>query len=267
MNTQLGFFDSGVGGFTVLKSIFERHGNIPAVYLGDTSRVPYGNKKTSDIRLIAREIIEWLNEHNVIAVIVACNTTNSLAIEIIKKYSRAPVFGLIESVQEMIFESRVGVIATPSTISSRAYSDQIIKHKPGIFVIEQSCPSFVPMIETGQLHSEEMENIAKEYLKPLLEANVQSIIMGCSHYPLLESVIRKIVPENVRLIDPSHALAKKLDQLLGYKSISNQVNPNYLNVKFCSTSDPHGFSARAQHWLGVKPKVELVSLTSNACVL
>ena len=126
MNSRLGIFDSGVGGFTVLKKVVERHGNLPCLYLGDNERVPYGEKTASESRVIAEEIVRWLSNQGVFAVLVACNTTNSLALDVLKKHSIVPVFDLVSSISGLINESdsRLGVLATPSTVFSKScYTD------------------------------------------------------------------------------------------------------------------------------------------------
>ncbi len=268
-NIKLGFFDSGVGGFTVLKSILTRHGDVNAVYLGDTLRLPYGKRSVSEIREIANEVVTWLNYQDISALIIACNTTNSLALDIVKQVSRVPIYGLLESVHETIDSSdtKVGVLSTPSTAFSGAYKKSIHSYKPNVTVFEQACPSLVPLIETGQLNSPELRSAAKNYLQPLIDNAVDSIILGCSHYPLIEHIFIDLLPDKIRLIDPSQSLAKKLDSYFGCPQDLDKFIPSFSNVQFCSTSDSFGFAARAQHWLGIDTEVKLVSLISNACVL
>ena len=266
MISRIGIFDSGLGGFTVLKSLLERHGDVPCLYLGDTARVPYGEKSVSDIRLIAGEIVRWLCNQDVSAILVACNTTNSLAFETVQTLSGLPVIGLIKAAAEMISESRVGVLATPATAFSHAYRDQIVSLRPGTAVFEQSCPSFVPMIEAGDLSNISIRHAAVEYLRPLLEAGVEAVILGCSHYPLIQTLLEELIPNNVRLVDPAIGLAKQVDLLLGkpHKPINRPISIS--NTRFCVTSDPCGFATRATHWLGKRPEVELVSLLSETCL-
>ena len=266
MTSRLGIFDSGVGGFTVLKRIVESYGDIPCVYLGDTARLPYGSKSFSEIRVIAEEVVNWLVRQDVTAILVACNTTNSLAMDLVEKISALPVLGLIESATEMIIESRVGVLATSSTVASKAYSKQILNLRPKTFVIEQACPGFVPMIETGQFRGYEIRSLARKYLRPLLDAGVECIVLGCSHYPLLHPILKELLPNNVRLIDPSIGLAKQLGNILKIEDSLIGRSQRPLNTRFCTTSDPKRFAASAQYWLGTSPEVELVSLRYKACV-
>ncbi|WP_269622844.1 glutamate racemase [Prochlorococcus marinus] len=266
MNFRIGLFDSGVGGFTVLKSIQDRHSDVSTLYLADTGRVPYGSKKTSDIRMIAREVIEWLTQQNIHAVVVACNTTNSLAIDIIKNFSNLPVFELIESSSEFIFESRIGVLSTPLTAASKAYTKNILSFNPNAFVIEQGCPEFVPMIEGCLSNKKSLEETVRKHLRPLLEANVQSIVLGCSHYPLLNSIFEELLPENIRLIDPSLYLSRKLDDLLRSANDPNHKHQSIASTRFYVTSDPSGFASKVKYWMGITPEIQVISLQSKSCV-
>ena len=260
MNPKLGLFDSGLGGLTVLKRVLERHGEVPSVYLGDSARVPYGGREAHEIRYIAEEVLTWFRHQDISAIVMACNTTNSLAFDVVKRFARVPVFGLIGAAVEMIWESKVGVLATPATASSGAYRRQIEQNRPGTFIFEQSCPAFVPMIEAGQLSTNELRRIAIEYLAPLIEARVEAIVLGCTHYPLLEPLLRQLLPKKVRLIDPAIGLASQLDSHLGSPLMPLGNNFSLASTRFCVTEDPSGFAARATPWLGVRPEVELISL-------
>ena len=266
MKIRLGLFDSGLGGLTVLKRVIERHGNQEYVYLGDLARVPYGDKSSSEIRKIAREIVDWLNEQELDVVLIACNTTNSLALDIVRKFSKSPVFGLIEPASAMLLKEKIGVLATSSTVASKAYTSQILAFNPNAFVLEQACPAFVPMIETGQINTNEMRQIAKEYIQPLIYAGVEEIILGCSHYPLLLPLLKELLPVNIRLIDPALGIARELDSFLGPRKSSFEHESPLSNTRFCVTADKGGFATRAMYWLNKYPEVELVSLRSKACV-
>ncbi len=260
MNSSLGLFDSGIGGFTVLSSVLQRHGNVPSVYLADTKRVPYGDRKPGEIRLIASQVVSWLRDQQVSAVLVACNTTNSLALDILEKEAGVPVFGLISSAAEMVSEKRIGVLATPATAASGAYRTQIEAFKSNAVVFEQSCPKFVPMIEAGDIFGEEIQMVAMNYLRPLLDAGVEEIVFGCSHYPLLTPLFKKLLPEDIRLVDPAIGLAKKLDSVFRINSQGFDKGLSLDSTRFCVTEDPLGFTAKILKWLGESPKVELISL-------
>ena len=263
MSICLGLFDSGVGGLTVLRSILHRHGPVPTVYLGDTARVPYGSRSPADIRSIAAEVVAWLKLQNVSTVVMACNTTNALARDVAEGQAGVPVVGLIGAAAAMVDESRVGVLATPATVASGAYRKSIEALKPGTLVVQQACPNFVPLIESGNLSSHELRQEAMHYLAPLLEASVEAVILGCTHYPLLEPLLRSLLSPDVRLIDPAEGVARQLDALLGTPLPGRPDRPLSLeNTRFCVTADPDGFAMRATPWLGSRPLVEAVTLRS-----
>ncbi len=267
MISPLGVFDSGFGGFTVLKRVLEFCGQKPCLYLADTARVPYGDRSPSEIRLIAEEVVGWLDQQDISAVLVACNTTNSLAMDVVQKVATTPVFGLIESSAEMIFEDRVGVLCTTATASSSAYKQTIQAFRPGTLVFEQACPELVPLIEAGELDSPRLRQLVFGYLKPLLSVDVKAVVLGCSHYPLIEPLLKQMLPIGVRLIDPALGLAMKLENHLNSSGkTSFRVPLDFSGTRFCVTSDPLDFSSRAKPWLGMYPEVELISLRSKACI-
>ncbi len=265
MNFRIGIFDSGVGGFTVLKSVIERHGDLQCVYLADTARIPYGEKSIYEIRQIANEIIHWMKSQNVGILLVACNTTNSLALDLIKNKMDIPVLDLINSCAKKINAKRVGVIATTATVASDAYKNKIEFFNPNTIVIQQACPGLVPLIESGMLTSKQTILLAKNYLHPLLVAQVEEIILGCSHYPLIESIFKKLIPSNVKLIDPSVGLARDLDEFIASPKDSLMRFPEYRNTRICVTSEPLAFASRTKALLGKCPEVQMVSLRSKAC--
>ena len=261
MSIRLGLFDSGLGGLTVLRRVLERHGSLPVTYLGDTARVPYGSRSPSEIRAIASEVVGWLRQQNVSTVVMACNTTNALAREVREGQAGVPVVGLIGAAAAMVRESRVGVLATPATVASGAYRESIEALNPGTLVVQQACPDFVPLIESGDLRSDALREAAVQYLQPLLEASVQSIVLGCTHYPLLVPLLTNLLPESIRLIDPALGVASQLDALLGTPIPGGLDQPLALTeTRICVTADADGFADRATPWLGQRPRVELVDL-------
>ena len=263
---RIGLFDSGVGGFTVLKKVFELCPNISFIYLADTARLPYGVKTSNEIIQIAEEISSWFSHQKIDVFLVACNTTNAIALEVIKNTIEVPVFDLIEAASSTIKESRVGVIATPSTIKTKAYSKAILDFKPNTFVAEQSCPKLVPMIEMDNINSDEITDIAIGYLKPLLKQKIESLILGCSHYPLISPLLTQLLPTNIKLIDPAEALSLKLKLFMDSKKNNYSNKEYFVDSKFYVTSDPENFAVRSKYWLNVFPEVNLVSLQKKGCV-
>ncbi len=263
---RLGLFDSGVGGISVLKKVIELCPNNEFLYLADTARLPYGVKTTNEIEKIAEEISFWFSNQNIDALLVACNTTNAIALDVIKKNSNVPVFDLIVSAASTINESRVGVLATPSTVKTKAYTNAILEFKPKTYVIEQPCPELVPMIEMDNINSDEITDVAIKYLQPLLEQRIHSLILGCSHYPLITPFFTRVLPSGVKLIDPAEALSLKLKLFIDSKTSNFLKRKNLVDSKFYVTSNPRKFSIKAKHWLNVFPEVKLVSLQKKGCV-
>tara|TARA_B100000965_G_scaffold270875_1_gene229115 strand:+ start:719 stop:1516 length:798 start_codon:yes stop_codon:yes gene_type:complete len=263
---RIGLFDSGVGGFTVFKKVVELFPSTSFIYLADTARLPYGVKTTGEIKKIAEEISLWFSHQSIDCFLVACNTTNAIALDVIKKTLDVPVFDLIESVSSTIKESRVGVLATPSTVKTKAYTSAILNLNPTTFVIEQPCPEFVPMIEMDIINSNELTDVAIGYLRPLLNQKIESLILGCSHYPLITPLLTELLPSSIKLIDPAEALSLKLKLFIDSKTSNLSEKQSLLKSRFFVTSDPENFSSRAKHWLKVFPEVNLVSLQKMGCV-
>ena len=263
---RIGLFDSGVGGLTVLKKVVELLPNSSFIYLADTARVPYGVKTSNEIIKIAEEVSSWFSLQNIDIFLVACNTTNAIALDVIKNKFDVPIFDLIESASTTIKESRVGVLATPSTVKSKAYTKAILNFSPRTIVIEQSCPEFVPMIEMNNINSNQINDIAIGYIKPLLKQKIESLILGCSHYPLITPLLTDLLPSNVRLIDPAETLSLKLKLFMDSKEYDCAKKKNLVDLQICVTSEPINFSIRAKHWLNVFPEVNMVSLQKKGCV-
>ncbi len=257
---RVGLFDSGVGGFTVLKKVVELFPNTSFIYLADTARLPYGEKTSDEIIQIAEEISSWFSNQSIDAFLVACNTTNAIALDVIKNKLNVPVFDLIESSTLSIKESRVGVLATPSTVKTKAYTKVILNFSPTTLVIEQSCPEFVPMIEMDKINLNRIRDVAIGYLEPLLSQKIESVILGCSHYPLITPLLTQLLPPSVKVIDPAKALALKLKLFVDSKTINFTNKQKLLDSRFYVTSDPKNFSIKAKNWLKVFPEVNLVSL-------
>jgi glutamate racemase len=258
----IGIFDSGVGGLTVADKIFRLLPNENIIYLGDTARVPYGNKSGETVTRFSKEIVNFLLKFRVKLIIVACNTASSLSLGFLKKSCPVPVLGVIKpGVMEALEKSRtkrIGVIGTEATISSEVYKNEIRSIKRGAFVAQKACPLFVPLVENAWLNGDITSRIARRYLSPILNKRIDSMILGCTHYPLLKSVIQKIAGKNVALIDSSTAVAKYTKALLEKKGlIKGSGRPN---ARFFATDDTKGFVRLARVFLGRNIKAEKVAL-------
>lgn len=270
MTHLVGLFDSGLGGLTVLRHVLERYPHSPCLYLGDTARVPYGQRSVEEIRAIAAEVVRWLRHQGVGVLVMACNTSNALALDVAVAEAGVPVIGLIDSVAADISSDRVGVLATPATAASGAYRRAIHATRPGAEVIEVGCPAFVPLIEAGDLQSAELRQVAEAYVRPLLEAGVDTVLMACTHYPMLRPLLACLLPPHVQLVDPALAAVQRLGPLLG--SLGDEpegelraapVPPHDQRVRLCVTGSAEAFARGAAGWLGHCPAVEQVDLTAD----
>ena len=263
---RIGLFDSGVGGLTVFKKVVKLCPNNSYIYLADTERLPYGVKTYDEIIQIAEEISYWFSSQSIDILLVACNTTNANAMNVIKNKLNIPIFDLIDSASSTIQESRVGVLATPSTVKTKAYTRAILDLKPKTFVIEQSCSKFVPLIEMNKIESEEIIDVAVGYLQPLLKQKIEALILGCSHYPLISPLLSSLLPSHVKLIDPAQALSLQLKSFMDSKKINLEKKEYFGDSKFYVTSNPAKFASRVKYWLNVFPEVNLVSLQKKGWV-
>jgi glutamate racemase len=268
---RIGLLDSGLGGLTVLRRLLERHPDQPYIYLGDTARVPYGERSTGEIRAIAAEVVGWLQLQSVDVVLMACNTTHALALDVVEAIAgrEVPVLGLIDSAAAVVQGERVGVLATPATAASGAYGRALRAVRPHTKVVEMGCPAFVPLIERGDLTDPQLREAAHTYLKPLLAADVDTVVLGCTHYPLLEDLLRELLPEHVVLVDPAEAAVARLSVCLGrtpapvLQRCGLHPSPALASgSRFCVTGDPEAFAHAAMPWLGWRPVVEQVALSA-----
>lgn len=207
----IGVFDSGIGGLTVAREIMR---NLPAekiVYFGDTARLPYGSKSKETVVQYSRQIVRFLKTEQVKAIVVACNTASAFALNEIEKEADVPVFGVIEAGARVAARKtrnkRIGVIGTEGTIRSGIHERCLKSLDPQIVVYGKPCPLFVPLVEEGWLKDPVTEEVARRYLDELLEKKVDTIILGCTHYPLLRSMIQEIVGEEVTLVNPAYETA------------------------------------------------------------
>lgn len=229
-NAPIGVFDSGVGGLTVAREITRQLPNESIVYFGDTARVPYGSKSKNTIIRYSRQIVHFLRTKDVKAIVVACNTASAFALDTIEKELDIPVIGVVKpgaiAAIETTKNKRIGIIGTEGTIKSKLYTEYIRSIDPEIIVIGKACPLFCPLVEEGMLHDEVTDEIARRYLDELKEQNIDSLILGCTHYPLLRSTIGKIMGSDVNLVNPAYETAISLGELLTQHGIRADINAN-----------------------------------------
>jgi len=248
----IGVFDSGVGGLTVVKELIRQLPSEDIVYFGDTARVPYGIKSKETVIRFSIENILFLLKHDVKLICVACNTVSSLALPVIKHHFKVPIIGVINpGVREAVYATqnkRIGVIGTKGTIKSRAYEIEIKHLDPSIKVTAVACPLFVPFAEEGWLSGDVVAKVAKTYLKPLKDARVDTVILGCTHYPLLKPVIQKVLGSNVALIDSAKQVAIEVKKILGVENSLNKGRSG--KHQFYVSDNPDWFSGLAESFLG-----------------
>ncbi len=210
--SPIGIFDSGIGGLTVARAVFEHLPGESTVYFGDTARVPYGPKSPETVRRYSLEILHWLLEQRVKAVVIACNTSTAHALETLQAESPVPVIGVIEpgaaAAAALDGDRPIGVIGTAGTIASNAYAKAIRRARPHAKVEQRACPLFVPLVEEGWFEHPAADLIAREYLAPLGAAGVGALVLGCTHYPLLKPLLQRVMGPAVRLIDSGEETAR-----------------------------------------------------------
>ncbi len=222
-SAPLGVFDSGVGGLTVVRALRELLPNESIIYLGDTARVPYGSKSPDTIRRFSVEDTQFLVGHGVKAVVVACNTATAHALPLLQSTFRVPVIGVLEPGVEATLSDpgceRVGIIGTAGTIRSSAYQYALAMRKPGLQIHAVATPLLVPFVEEGWTDHPALKSVLKEYLTPLLDKGVDTLVLGCTHYPLLIPVLKKLLGSKVRLVDSASTCAAHAQQMLVDKKL------------------------------------------------
>ena len=219
MNSEpIGIFDSGVGGLTVTREIMRQLPRENLIYFGDTARVPYGSKSKQTIIRYSTQIVNFLKTKQVKAIVIACNTASALALEELKQIVDIPVIGVVWpgaiSAAEATKTMNVGIIGTAATIKSEIYNKYLHQLNPDITVVTKPCPLFVPLVEEGLIEDRVTEDIAGRYLGEFKEYNVDALVLGCTHYPLLSNTIRRVLGDGIKLVNPAYETAKSLKKLL-----------------------------------------------------
>ena len=258
----IGVFDSGVGGLTVVRALMERLPFEEILYFGDTARVPYGIKSVSTITGYARQIAEFLLRREVKLLIIACNTMAAVAYDAVAKPSPVPVLDVIDAGANAAVEATrgraVGVIGTPATINSNAYARAIHGHDPEMRIFSRACPLLVPLVEEGWFDHPVTRLTAREYLKPVLAEGIDTLVLGCTHYPLLKPLFQSIAGPGIGLVDSALAMADITAHLLSEAGLENPGDsaPEY---RFFVTDVPYRFRTIGEHFLGRSlPNVEIV---------
>ena len=260
---SIGVFDSGIGGLTVLKEIRKVLPNEKIFYFGDTARVPYGEKTKELITRYSKEIVEFLLEKKVSAIVVACNTATALALEELKKTFKIPIVGVIKAGARTAISTtksgNIGVIGTKATVNSKRYEEEIKKLSESVKVVAKACPLFVPAVEEGILDGKLVDQIIKTYLDDF-EKEIDTLILGCTHYPLLKSAIGKIYTD-LNIVDPARETALDLKEILEEKNLLKNDATKNKEVKYYVTDGKDKFKEIGIMFLDENiEKVELVKL-------
>jgi len=251
----IGVFDSGVGGLTVVKELLHHLPKEDIVYFGDTARVPYGSKSKQTIVRFSVENALFLLRYNVKMIVVACNTASSVALNTLGKNLKVPVIGVITSgateAASLTSNKRVGVIGTSTTIRSNSYEKELLKSDSSIKVFSKNCPLFVPLAEEGWLDRKVTLDIIKEYLSSLKSKGIDTLILGCTHYPLLKKAIAKTMGKKIKLIDSAAATAKAISKLLAQNNIATE-SKSKAKLRFFVSDEPAQFKSIGEKFLGRK---------------
>ncbi len=271
-DAPIGIVDSGVGGLTVARAVLDLLPHEPLLYLGDTARGPYGPLPIATVRSHALEVMDLLVDRGVKALVIACNSASSAVLrDARERYSVGRGVPVVEVIAPAVRRSvattrggRIGVIGTQATIGSRAYDDSFAA-APHLHVSSAACPRFVDFVEAGITHGPELEQMAREYLQPLIDERVDTLVLGCTHYPLLAGVISYVMGEDVALVSSADETAREVFRTLRENDLLRPDDLPPPQHQFLSTGDPEAFAVVARRFLG--PEVRLVDGVTTSDVV
>ncbi len=252
-DAPIGIFDSGVGGLTVARAILDQLPNESTLYIGDTARGPYGPRPLAEVREFALETMDYLVEQGVKAIVIACNTASAAMLRDARERYSIPVVEVIQpAVRRAVAATRtgnIGVIGTRATIDSKAYLDAFAA-APQLEITSIACPLFVEFVERGETSGEEITKIARQYLAPVMDAKVDTLVLGCTHYPLLTGVISYVMGEGVTLVSSAEETAKDLYRILVENGLLRNQSSTPATHRFLATGDAKAFESLARRFLG-----------------
>lgn len=249
----VGVFDSGIGGLTVAHEVIRQLPHESIIYFGDTARVPYGPKSPETVRRYSREIASFLHDQGVKSIVIACNTATAHALNVLRDEMDMPVVGVVEpgarAAVAATTQGHIGVIGTAGTIKSGAYERAIRAINPDVLITARACPLFVPLVEEGWTEHDATRLVAREYLEPLIAAEIDTLVLGCTHYPLLKPLLRDVLGPDVKLIDSAEETAAETARTLAGQQLaaSSDAEPTY---RFIASDDPLQFLQLGQRFLG-----------------
>lgn len=235
-DAPIGVFDSGVGGLTVAREIMRQMPNERIIYFGDTARVPYGSKSRETVTRFSEQIVRFLQTFQVKTIVVACNTASAYALDSLEKNVDIPIIGVVKPGAKVAAEAtrngRIGVIATEATIGSQIYSKYIQELNQNVTIYEKACPLFVPLVEEGLWEDPVTDEIARRYLTELIDIDIDTLILGCTHYPLIRSTLGRIVGDRVTLVNPAYETAIELKAMLKELRLLSEETPGLGSNKY-----------------------------------
>lgn len=254
----IGVFDSGIGGLTVVRALRRLLPREDITYLGDTARVPYGTKSPATVVRFACEDTQFLLQQNVKAVVVACNTASAWSIPKLERLFNVPIFGVIlpgaRAALEATRNERIGVIATIATVRSQAYTNSIVARSDSARVFARACPLLVPLVEEGWTNHKVTRLVLQEYLRPLLRHKIDTLVLGCTHYPLLRPAIQEVVGSKVRLIDSADSCASYVKERLDHVGLLNRRRRRAGTIQPFVTDEAERFDLLVERFLGERPE-------------
>lgn len=255
MKQPIGVIDSGVGGLTVAKEVIRQLPNEKIIYLGDTARCPYGPRSTKEVKKFTWELTNFLLAKKIKMLVIACNTATAVALDEIRNELPIPVLGVINPGARAAIKRtknyRVGIIGTEVTVKSGAYEKALKSLNSRLFVKAHACPKFVPLVESGEYSGVIAEKIAIESLQPLMNQNLDTLILGCTHYPLLEPLIQKVMGDDVKIISSGDETAREMSAILQYNGLLETCEEEPVH-DFYTTGSRSIFSKIASQWLGTQ---------------
>lgn len=267
----IGMFDSGVGGLSVARELFRQLPGYPLIYLGDSAHVPYGDRSPAELLALGDAIVRHLRAAGAQRIVFACNTSSAISLPVLReRYSGTPMVGMIDpgarAAVSATNNGRIGLLATQATVKSGAYEKAIRSYNPQVTVVSQAAPALVPLVEAGRLHDRETRLALEGYLEPLLRAGIDTLVLGCTHYPFLVPLIRQIAGPDIQIIDPAVAVITTLKESLSERLSPGDHAPAASPLRLLTTGDPNRFAAAVRLFLPEKairkqiPKIERVVL-------
>lgn len=259
---KIGVFDSGVGGLSVLHSIHELLPNLEIIFFADQAHVPYGRRQLDEIRSFSEQMTSFLLEKDIDLLVVACNTASAAALKFLRQqFPSLPIVGMepaVKPASQQTLTKAVGVLATPATFQGELYQSLVQKYGEGLQIFQDTCPGLVEEIEGGNLTGERVHTILENALNPMIKMNVDTIVLGCTHYPFILEEIREIVGKGIQVIDPAPAVARRVQVLLE-QNFENRIHvPSTGSLLFFTSGDPLVFQKQIKKLIGIEGIVHSV---------